>query len=421
MRFRDGQGAAKPGRRLAPLAARARPGRRHRRVFCLRSWALSDLGGLPREPPMAPRRHRPGGRPGPGRLHPGLHGRGRPLGAGRRLAHADERFSLRHLVGWGLSLVGATIGGEPRLPDRADQRRQAAARARRPGAAQPRGRFREDGASYLLFLRLVPLFPFWLVNLVPAFFGVSAAHASSSARFFGMVPGTFVYASVGSGLGALIEAGQTPDLHIVFQPRVLLPLVALAVLALVPVVYKRWRRERAPMTERSPPTCASSAAGSGGLRSPPGRSQLGAKTVLIERGKMGGDCLNYGCVPSKSLLAAARRAECGARAALSASPMRRPQSISPLSMRHVHEVIAAIAPNDSVERFEGLGVRVIRGSARFAGPRDGRGRRGRSIRAAPLRHRDRLGARGAADPRARRRALSHQRDGLREQRCCPSI
>jgi pyruvate/2-oxoglutarate dehydrogenase complex dihydrolipoamide dehydrogenase (E3) component len=111
-------------------------------------------------------------------------------------------------------------------------------------------------------------------------------------------------------------------------------------------------------------------AGSGGLSVAAGASQLGMKTVLIERGKMGGDCLNYGCVPSKSLLAAAKRA----KAARLAGAFGLNETVAavdfPAVMRRVHEVIAAIAPHDSVERFEGLGVRVIQAEGRFAGPRE---------------------------------------------------
>jgi pyruvate/2-oxoglutarate dehydrogenase complex dihydrolipoamide dehydrogenase (E3) component len=109
-------------------------------------------------------------------------------------------------------------------------------------------------------------------------------------------------------------------------------------------------------------------AGSAGLSVAAGAVQMGASVVLIEAHRMGGDCLNYGCVPSKSLIAAAAAAEA----------MRRcePLGIRPVIPaidfravhRHVHGVIAGIAPHDSVERFEGLGVRVIREHARFTGP-----------------------------------------------------
>jgi uncharacterized membrane protein YdjX (TVP38/TMEM64 family) len=98
--------------------------------------------------------------------------------------------------------------------------------------------FRENALSYLLVLRLIPVFPFWLVNLVPAFLGVRLG-TFALGTFVGIIPGAFVYASLGSGLGALIESGERPDLGIIFQPRVLVPLIGLALLALLPVVYKR--------------------------------------------------------------------------------------------------------------------------------------------------------------------------------------
>ena len=103
--------------------------------------------------------------------------------------------------------------------------------------------FRENAVSYMLVLRLVPLFPFWLVNLVPALLGVPTFVYVAS-TFVGIMPGTFVYASLGAGVGHLIEAGQSPDLGIIFAPQVLGPLIGLAVLSLVPVVYKRFKKRR---------------------------------------------------------------------------------------------------------------------------------------------------------------------------------
>ena len=111
-------------------------------------------------------------------------------------------------------------------------------------------------------------------------------------------------------------------------------------------------------------------AGSGGLSVAAGASQLGMSTVLIERGRMGGDCLNYGCVPSKSLLAAAKRVKAARGNAAFGLGDAPPAVDFAAVMRHVQQVIAAIAPQDSVERFTGLGVRVIAGSARFSGPRE---------------------------------------------------
>ncbi|MFQ5774041.1 MAG: TVP38/TMEM64 family protein [Kiloniellaceae bacterium] len=103
--------------------------------------------------------------------------------------------------------------------------------------------FRENAMSYLLVLRLIPLFPFWLVNLVPAFLGVTP-RTYVVGTFFGIIPGTLVYASLGNGLGAILDAGETPDLKIIFEPEILIPIIALAILALLPVVYKRVKARR---------------------------------------------------------------------------------------------------------------------------------------------------------------------------------
>lgn len=111
-------------------------------------------------------------------------------------------------------------------------------------------------------------------------------------------------------------------------------------------------------------------AGSAGLSIAAGASQMGAETVLVERAKMGGDCLNYGCVPSKSLLVAAKAAGAGERAARLGIRYRAPEIDFAAVHDHVRGVIAAIAPQDSVERFEGLGVRVIQDSGCFVGPRE---------------------------------------------------
>src|SRR5258705_6732232 len=106
-------------------------------------------------------------------------------------------------------------------------------------------------------------------------------------------------------------------------------------------------------------------AGSGGLSVAAAAAQLGVSVVLIEKHKMGGDCLNYGCVPSKALLAAAQRAH-GMRTAgaFGIAPVR-PVIDHAAVNEHVQGVIAAIAPNDSIERFTGLNVKVITAPAQF--------------------------------------------------------
>jgi pyruvate/2-oxoglutarate dehydrogenase complex dihydrolipoamide dehydrogenase (E3) component len=107
-------------------------------------------------------------------------------------------------------------------------------------------------------------------------------------------------------------------------------------------------------------------AGSGGLSLAASTVQLGLKVVLIEKHKMGGDCLNYGCVPSKALIAAARRAQMMRNVGPFGIAPVMPQIDFARVHGHVHGVIAAIAPNDSVERFTGLGVQVIQAAGRFA-------------------------------------------------------
>ncbi len=103
--------------------------------------------------------------------------------------------------------------------------------------------FKKNAFNYLLVLRLIPIFPFWLVNLVPAFLGVPL-RVYIIATFVGIIPGALVYASLGNGLGAVLDAGEQPDLYIAFEPEVLIPILALAVLALLPVVYKKLKRRR---------------------------------------------------------------------------------------------------------------------------------------------------------------------------------
>ncbi len=109
------------------------------------------------------------------------------------------------------------------------------------GLERMKNGFHEHALSYLLVLRLIPVFPFWLVNLVPAFVGVKF-RVYVLGTFLGIIPGSVVYAFVGDGLGELLDAGRAPDLATIFQPRFLLPILALAVLASAPVVYKLWRR-----------------------------------------------------------------------------------------------------------------------------------------------------------------------------------
>ena len=118
------------------------------------------------------------------------------------------------------------------------------------------------------------------------------------------------------------------------------------------------------MTVLTPDLCVIGA-GSGGLAVAAGAVQIGASVVLVERGPMGGDCLNYGCVPSKSLLAAAKLATAWRRSAEFGVAYGAPQIDFAAVADSIERVIAGLAPNDSVERFEALGVRVLHAEARF--------------------------------------------------------
>ena len=122
------------------------------------------------------------------------------------------------------------------------------------------------------------------------------------------------------------------------------------------------------MSETLRPDLCVIGGGSGGLSVAAGAVQMGASVVLVERAKMGGDCLNYGCVPSKALLAAAKHAEAHRTGAPFGVASHEPEVDWRRVRDHVHGVIAAIAPHDSVERFEGLGVRVLQAEAGFASP-----------------------------------------------------
>lgn len=146
-------------------------------------------------------------------------------------------------AGTALTVVAATIGATL-LFLAARTALGDALRARAgPALRRMEAGFQENALSYLLVLRLVPLFPFFLVNLVPAFLGVPL-RTYVLGTFFGIIPGSFVYASVGNGLGAIFDRGETPDLGLIFNPEILTPLIGLAVLALLPVAYKKFKSSR---------------------------------------------------------------------------------------------------------------------------------------------------------------------------------
>lgn len=148
-------------------------------------------------------------------------------------------FLFGAVFGTTLVVIGATIGAtilfiaaKTSIGD--SLRNRAGPTLRRMEAG-----FRENAFSYLLVLRLIPVFPFFLVNLAPAFLGVSL-RTFVIATFLGIIPGSFVYVQVGTGLGSVLDAGSELSLTGVLTPDVIIALVGLAVLSLLPVVYRRF-------------------------------------------------------------------------------------------------------------------------------------------------------------------------------------
>jgi uncharacterized membrane protein YdjX (TVP38/TMEM64 family) len=148
-------------------------------------------------------------------------------------------FLFGTLGGAALSVLGATLGAVALfLAARTaigDLLRQRAG----PALTKMQAGFQKDALNYLLVLRLIPLFPFWLVNLVPALLGVSL-RVFVVGTAIGIVPGSLVYASVGNGLSAIFEAGETESIRdAILEPQVLLPILGLIALSLLPVIYKK--------------------------------------------------------------------------------------------------------------------------------------------------------------------------------------
>lgn len=139
-----------------------------------------------------------------------------------------------------LSVIGATLGSVVLFLAARSALHDVFHRKAGATLARLEAGFRRDSFNYLLFLRLVPVFPFWLVNIVPALLGMRLG-PYVLATVIGIIPAAIVYASLGAGLGMVIERGEVPDLGIIFEWHILLPLLGLSLLALIPVVYSRVR------------------------------------------------------------------------------------------------------------------------------------------------------------------------------------
>ncbi|MDP4609383.1 MAG: FAD-dependent oxidoreductase, partial [Burkholderiaceae bacterium] len=229
----------------------------------------------------------------------------------------------------------------------------------------------KDGAFYLFTLRLVPVFPFFLINLlmgltqlpVRSFYWVSQ---------LGMLPGTVVYVLAGTQLANIdsLAGIVSPGLLGSFALLGVFPLITKWVLA-------KWQAMRVYQGYIKPShfdrNMVVIGGGAAGLVSAYIAAAVKAKVTLVEAHKMGGDCLNYGCVPSKALIKSAKAAHHMRHAAdygLDAVALDEAQVAAsfPAVMKRVHQVVSDIEPHDSVERYTGLGVDVVQGYARIVNP-----------------------------------------------------
>ena len=226
--------------------------------------------------------------------------------------------------------------------------------------------FAKDGQFYLLTLRLVPLFPFFLINLLMGLLPLSTWRYYWVSQL-GMFPATVVYVNAGTQLGQLESASG------VISPSLL---ASFALLGAFPLLAK-WlvgvlRKRRALAAYDKPGSFDTNlvviGAGSAGLVASLIAATVKAKVTLVERDKMGGDCLNTGCVPSKALIRSARIADYARRAEeFGLAPMD-VQIRFPQVMERVQSIVKAIEPHDSVERFTSLGVDCVQGQARVVSP-----------------------------------------------------
>jgi pyruvate/2-oxoglutarate dehydrogenase complex dihydrolipoamide dehydrogenase (E3) component/uncharacterized membrane protein YdjX (TVP38/TMEM64 family) len=226
----------------------------------------------------------------------------------------------------------------------------------------------KDGALYLFTLRLIPVVPFFVINLLMGLTSMKTRTYYWVSQL-GMLAGTAVYVNAGTQLGKLdsLQGILSPTLLGSFVLLGLFPLIARKIVETVQKrkVYARWASVRPAQFDRNLIVIG---AGAGGLVSAYIAAAVKAKVTLIEAHKMGGDCLNYGCVPSKALIKSAKLAHQMRHGANYGLNDTTPAFSFKAVMQRIHDVIAAIEPHDSVERYTGLGVEVLQGYAKLVNP-----------------------------------------------------
>ena len=225
---------------------------------------------------------------------------------------------------------------------------------------------RREGAFYLFTLRLVPVFPFFLINLL---FGLTGMKARTFywVSQIGMLAGTVVYVNAGTQLGKLesLSGILSPALLGSFVLLGIFPLIARRIVEVVRRnrVYAKWKKPA-----RFDRNIVVIGGGSAGLVTAYIGAAVKARVTLVERHKLGGDCLNTGCVPSKALIRSARLLSHMARSKEFGIASARADFDFAAVMERVQTVIRTIEPHDSAERYSGLGVDVVHGSARIVSP-----------------------------------------------------
>ena len=224
----------------------------------------------------------------------------------------------------------------------------------------------KEGAFYLFTLRLVPVFPFFLVNLLMGVTGIKAWTFYWVSQL-GMLAGTVVYVNAGTQLADIesLSGILSPKLIFSFVLLGLLPLIGKAIVNKIKQrkVYKKWQKPK-----KFDRNLLVIGAGAGGLVTSYIAAAVKAKVTLIEAGEMGGDCLNYGCVPSKAIIKSAKIVDQIKHGENYGLENVTPQFSFKKVMARVHQVIADIAPHDSVERYTDLGVEVIKGYGKLINP-----------------------------------------------------
>ncbi|MGN6329772.1 MAG: FAD-dependent oxidoreductase [Rhodanobacter sp.] len=225
---------------------------------------------------------------------------------------------------------------------------------------------KRDGAFYLFTLRLVPALPFFVINLL---MGVTALPARTFywVSQVGMLAGTIVYVNAGTQLAQLDSASGifSPVLLGSFVLLGIFPWIARALVALVRrrKLYARWEKPR-----RFDRNLVVIGAGAAGLVSAYIAAAVKSRVTLVEKGAMGGDCLNEGCVPSKALIHSARLAARARDAAAAGVQVGEVSVDFAAVMARVQRVVGDVAPHDSVERYSELGVDVRQGHATIVSP-----------------------------------------------------